>query len=1044
VLTVGSVTSGTVAVGQPVAGAGVLPLTAIEGNLSGSGAGSTWLVNNAQAVAAESMTMSATPLAVSYNSIDGATANRGFFDVQPDGNFGFDRNLGSLSYMGGTAAAALGLTRASGALDSTPSEDQTSAAALMSYLVQHESSQFGSFQATWSELAQADPQYLDGLAAWAQSTDGLYTFLSQTSTTPPAGSSAPTTDPAGTYSGAGASAPTPAAPGTYIPGAGATSVAAEITDPAGTYSLAGASAPTLAQPGYYVPTMGASSETLDSPHYYTPYAGATTEFLAQAPTISGTAARQTIAALETDTPFASVEPRGVSVTTITDPNIDTIDSLSIQLTGGGGTLSDGAGFNGLMMSASGVYTLSGTAAAITGELDALVFTPNTFDATTTFTLTDTTSLGTSASDAHTTVTVTGGEPVYSVSYFLANQTTLDGTPGGFDILDTAGAITANLDQLNDSNIDAIAISDNGNVGVSVQQLTTGAMAIHRLQNANLSPVLLAITDTAADIENELSTLVAKTGAGEIASITASDGPISPVSAATFLADQSTLGKIVGGFAISDTATNVVTDLDQLDDPNISAITISDNGEISASVAQLTADAMAIGDLKNANASPVLLAINDTAGDVQTGLSTLVQDTGEIRSITTSNGPIVVSAATFLADQPTLDKIAGGVDGFDVSDDAANLVADLPTINADSGVDAVTVDIGDATLSGGGGVNAPNFSESGWGTSLTLDENLDYAGLFSEDAGATFMLSRGDLLLSGAANLAGGTVGGSNTLDTEGTTTVSGLTIGGTVEWENTGTVNESGGSATIGDLSGDRAILDNTSTGTYDITDDSGIDRGSSTASHIENAGLIEKTGGTGVSTIVPNVTNNRMIEVVSGTLAFNGRIMGTGSDTISGAATLQFNAEVLAGQTLSFAGSGGELALRDPAGFAGDISGFDAIGAGSNDTIEVAGPWIFSGFTENPGGKEGTLGFMNGANTLSLTLLGDYTPADFVHKAGPNGSTLITYTKTGVDSLLRPVSGAETHAGEFDMANAGSERGDWGAGPSWDGPIGHAPGYST
>ena len=38
VLTVGSVTSGTVAVGQEVTGAGVLPLTAIDGNLSGSGA----------------------------------------------------------------------------------------------------------------------------------------------------------------------------------------------------------------------------------------------------------------------------------------------------------------------------------------------------------------------------------------------------------------------------------------------------------------------------------------------------------------------------------------------------------------------------------------------------------------------------------------------------------------------------------------------------------------------------------------------------------------------------------------------------------------------------------------------------------------------------------------------------------------------------------------------------------------------------------------------------------------------------------------------
>ena len=59
VLTVGSVTSGTVAVGQEVTGAGVASLTAIDGNLSGSGAGSTWLVNNAQTVAGENMTMTA-------------------------------------------------------------------------------------------------------------------------------------------------------------------------------------------------------------------------------------------------------------------------------------------------------------------------------------------------------------------------------------------------------------------------------------------------------------------------------------------------------------------------------------------------------------------------------------------------------------------------------------------------------------------------------------------------------------------------------------------------------------------------------------------------------------------------------------------------------------------------------------------------------------------------------------------------------------------------------------------------------------------------
>ena len=251
--------------------------------------------------------------------------------------------------------------------------------------------------------------------------------------------------------------------------------------------------------------------------------------------------------------------------------------------------------------------------------------------------------------------------------FQANQTTLDLIPGGFDILDTAADISSDLNQLDDPHIDAIAISDNGEVSASVQQLTSDATAIGKLQNANLSTVLVTINDTAADVQAGLSTLVAKSS--EIASITASNGPV-VVSAAMFVDDRSALDKIVGGFAIADTANNIVANLDQLDDPNISAITISDNGQISATVAQLTADATAIGDLRNANTSPVLLAINDTAGDVQTGLSTLVQDTGEIVSITTSTGLIVVSAETFSADQSTLDKIVGG---FDVSDAAANLV-----------------------------------------------------------------------------------------------------------------------------------------------------------------------------------------------------------------------------------------------------------------------------------------------------------------------------------------------------------------------------------
>ena len=208
VLTVGSVTSGTVAVGQEVKGPGVLPLTAIDSNLSGNGPGSTWLVNNAQTVAGETMTLTATPLAVNSVSNVGATANNDFFMIQPNGSFGYDLNPSSLSFMSGTAASSLGLTQASGAINSTSGGLTTSAAEYMNNVVQNENSQFGSFEGTWTALADEDPEYQADLEAWAQSSDGLYTFLRQTATTPPAGSSKPTTDPAGTYSGAGASAPT--------------------------------------------------------------------------------------------------------------------------------------------------------------------------------------------------------------------------------------------------------------------------------------------------------------------------------------------------------------------------------------------------------------------------------------------------------------------------------------------------------------------------------------------------------------------------------------------------------------------------------------------------------------------------------------------------------------------------------------------------------------------------------------------------------------------------------------------------------------------
>ena len=82
-----------------------------------------------------------------------------------------------------------------------------------------------------------------------------------------------------------------------------------------------------------------------------------------APTIAGTVAGQTTTSKAAVKPFSGV--------TIADANSGASDTLTITVTGAGGTLS-GTGLTG---GTGGVYTLTGTAAAVTSELDALGFTP---------------------------------------------------------------------------------------------------------------------------------------------------------------------------------------------------------------------------------------------------------------------------------------------------------------------------------------------------------------------------------------------------------------------------------------------------------------------------------------------------------------------------------------------------------------------------------------------------------------------------------------------------------------------------------------------
>ncbi len=145
---------------------------------------------------------------------------------------------------------------------------------------------------------------------------------------------------------------------------------------------------------------------------------------AVAPIIAGTQGGQTTTSEAPVNPFADA--------TIGDANAGATDTLTISLSnaGAGGTLSGG----GLSGGAGGVYTLTGSAATVTGELEALTFTPVAgqpdTSATTTFTLSDQSSAYTTpAMDSTTTVTDVDPAVAPTIAGTTAGQTNAPGSAG---------------------------------------------------------------------------------------------------------------------------------------------------------------------------------------------------------------------------------------------------------------------------------------------------------------------------------------------------------------------------------------------------------------------------------------------------------------------------------------------------------------------------------------------------------------------------------------------------------------------------------------
>ena len=164
-MTVSAVASGTVSVGQTVTGTGVTAGSTVTALGTGTGLTGTYIVQYTQTVASESMTTTATPLVVSYDSVSGS-----FYFTS-----GISGSASVAAYATGAISAALLLTSATGATLSQGANGVTPGAAMaaLTQLTQN----WASFWTNFDPDDGAGNTNKLAFAAWTSSQNNRYIYV---------------------------------------------------------------------------------------------------------------------------------------------------------------------------------------------------------------------------------------------------------------------------------------------------------------------------------------------------------------------------------------------------------------------------------------------------------------------------------------------------------------------------------------------------------------------------------------------------------------------------------------------------------------------------------------------------------------------------------------------------------------------------------------------------------------------------------------------------------------------------------------------------
>jgi len=309
--------------------------------------------------------------------------------------------------------------------------------------------------------------------------------------------------------------------------------------------------------------------------------------------------------------------------------------------------------------------------------------------------------------------------------------------------------------------------------------------------------------------------------------------------------------------------------------------------------------------------------------------------------------------------------------------------------------------GSTTLGAGSTITTADFTIVGTGALVTMTRNYSYAGSFSAGTGTELAIATGDAFSqNGPASFFRDTLDIDGRLTTKGATSASVVTVDGTGQWYNTGTLTETNGTLILGAAAGDTSSFVNQAAGEFDMVGSAQILGGAGTAT-FTNQGLLSKMGGN-TSMIALALANTGTVEAAKGTLDLQGAVSGKGTLKIDAGQVLQADAAIGSSQTVQFNGGGDKLVLTDAAQFSGKLQNF---GSGDKLDLRQFDPTVTAlAFTENAAMTQGTLTVTDGALQAKITLLGQYSAAQFhTSSDGLPGGTFVTYTPQAA-TLVAPL----------------------------------------